>query len=100
GPMDISRFAKLTFEINIQDTHRPDPHLEALKVETPSKLHVNLLDVSAVTKACWVPCAIELARCAEDVDLRQVVRLVLADSGRRGGLNRPCRIGLRAVRLE
>ena len=100
GPVDLTKWDSLSFDLFVSDGERMDPHLEALKLETQTRLYTHLLDTANLPKNCWTRHSIRLDECKDHIDLRAVVRIVLADNGHRAKLEQEYRIGLKAVRFE
>jgi hypothetical protein len=97
-PIDVSKFKQVTFELNAPDIPRKVDQLEALKLESHLKIHVNLVDVAKLKGEGWIEVSVDLDR--YDVDKTRLRRVVLADNGHRAELGQKYRVGLRRVKFE
>lgn len=97
-PLDVSRYETVRFELNVPDMPRVDERLEALKLESRERLHVNLLDIAELKGRGWVP--VEVALGKYDINRTRLRRVVLADNGHRAALGKEYKVGLRNVSFE
>jgi hypothetical protein len=96
--VDISRYGKMTIELNIPKCLRKDQHLE-VKLENRGENQVFLLNVQPLKGKGWQRVSIKLHKKNLPI-IRRVRRLVLADNGRRAKIGYEYKIGLRKIKFE
>jgi len=96
-PVDISRYEKITFQLNVPGEPREDERLE-VKLESTLKQHEHLLNIKKSRDQEWQEVSIELNR--QGVPKTRLRRIVLADSGERAAIGREYKIGLRNIKFE
>lgn len=95
--VDISRFGKVTFELNIASGPRKSERMEA-KLESALKQTKLLLNIKQLRGKGWTEVALPFGR--QNVPEKQLQRVVLADTGRRARLGYEYKIGLRKIKFE
>lgn len=96
-PVDISKYEKVTFQLNVPGEPREDEHLE-VKLESTLKQHEHLLNIGKLRGKEWAEVSIELNK--QNVPKTRLRRIVLADSGERAIIGREYKIGVRNIKFE
>lgn len=96
GETDISKFGKVTFELNVPRETRTKDVLEA-KLESAMSARMLPLKVKNLKGKDWQPVTISFGKQKLPGQLR---RVVLADNGHWAKLGREYRIGLRKIKFE
>ena len=96
--VDISRYGKVTFQLNVPaEPRREDERLE-IKLESTLKQHEHLLNIEKLRGQEWQEVSINLNR--QDVPKTRLRRIVLADNGERVTIGREYKIGVRNIKFE
>jgi hypothetical protein len=95
--VDISRYGKVTFQLNVPGEPREDERLE-VKLESTLKQHEHLLNIEKLRGKEWQEVSINLNK--QDVPKTRLRRIVLADSGERATIGREYKIGVRNIKFE
>jgi hypothetical protein len=96
GETDISKYDKVTFELNISKETREKDTLE-VKLEGPTSLWILPLKIRGLRGKGWRQVTIPFGKHARETRLS---RVVLADSGELATLGREYKIGLRKINFE
>jgi hypothetical protein len=95
--LDIRKFSKLKFELNVPSSRRQNDHLEA-KLESMHKQPMFKIDLKGIKGKGWKTVSIDFRKhAAPKTDLRKVV---LADTGHLAIVGHKYKIGLRQARFE
>jgi len=95
--VDISKYVKVTFELNIPKGPRKDMHLEA-KLESTMKQYELPLNVNRLRGKGWQKIRMKFDK--KDVPKTRLRRVILADNGHGVTLGREYKIGLRNIKFE
>src|SRR5205085_5427676 len=95
--VDISRYGKVTFELNVSRAPRKVECLE-VKLESTLKRYELSLNVKKLRGAGWKKISIPFGK--QGMPMRRLRRVVLADNGNQARLGREYKIGLRKIRFE
>lgn len=95
--LDIRKFTKLKFELNVPNSPRQTDCLEA-KLESMRRQPTFKIDLKGIKGKGWKPVEISFGRQA--VPKRDLRKVVIADTGHLAIVGRQYKIGLRRARFE